>query len=130
MSRRREEVVQRRLLLVEEDRHSIDALRDVFSDWGLECEVTLDMGTARNILLNRMMDVVVVNAALSGAKEETLIKDLRAGSAEMLIVVYNGTTNRARQRRLRRLGADSYLSKTSDLNAVVRAVQKLMELER
>ncbi len=126
MSRRREEIVQRRLLLVEEDRHSIDALRDVFSDWGLECEVTLDMGTARNILLNRMMDVVVVNAALSGAKEETLIKDLRAGSAEMLIVVYNGTTNRARQRRLRRLGADSYLSKTSDLNAVVRAVQKLM----
>ncbi len=126
MSRRHEDVVQRRLLLVEEDRHSIDALRDVFSDWGLECEVTLAMETARNILRNRMMDVVVVNAALSGAKEETLIKELRAGSAEMLIVVYNGTTNRARQRRLRRLGADSYLSKTSDLNAVVRAVQKLM----
>ncbi len=126
MGRSREEVVQRRLLLVEEDRHSIDALRDVFSDWGLECEVTLEMDTARNILLNRMMDVVVVNAALSGLKEETLIKELRAGSAEMLIVVYNGTTNRARQRRLRRLGADSYLSKTSDLNAVVRAVQKLM----
>ena len=130
MARVREEVVQRRLLLVEEDRHSIDALRDVFSDWGLECEVTLELETARNILSYRMMDVVVVNAALSGIKDETLVKELRDAAPQMLIVVYNGTTNRARQRRLRRLGADSYLSKTSELSAVVRAVQKLMELGR
>ena len=130
MNNMREDVTGSRLLLVEEDRHSIDALRAVFSEWGLECEVTLELGTARNILEHRMMDLVVVNVSLSSVKDETLIKELHAGNPDMLVVIYNGTSNRARQRRLRRLGADSYLSKTSDLNSVVRAVQKLLESGR
>ena len=78
MNSARQEVLRRRLLLVEEDRHTIDAMRDEFMEHGLECEVTLEMDTARGILHNRMMDVVVINARLPGVSDERLVKELAA----------------------------------------------------
>ncbi|MHC5034364.1 MAG: response regulator [Planctomycetota bacterium] len=130
MSTRREEVARFRLLLLEEHRHSIDELRDVFTQAGCECEVALDLATARNILQERMMDLVVVNAALSEVDDEALIRELKAHDPDMSVIIYGATADRTEQRRLRRLGAASYLSEASDLKAVARAVQKVLSKRR
>lgn len=126
----REEALRRRLLLVEDDRHSIDELRDIFTQQGYECEVALDFATARKILAERMMDLAVVNASLSAVSDEKLVQEFMAHDPSMCLVIYNGTGDKARQRRLRRMGADSYLSEASDLRAVGRAVQKVLEAKK
>jgi len=123
----REEVVRRRLLLVEQDRHNIDELRDAFAQQGYECEVALDLETARNILQERMMDLAVVNADLPEFDSEAIIEEFKGDRPEMLLVVYNGVRDRTEQRRFRRMGADSYLSEASDLKAVVRAVVNVLQ---
>ncbi len=122
----REEVVRRRLLLVEEDRHNIDELRDAFTERGCECEVALDLETARNILQERMMDLAVINADLPGFDSEAIIQEFKAASPAMALVIYNGTGDKTKQRKFRRMGADSYLSKASDLKAVIRAVANVL----
>ena len=43
MGTRREDLIRPRVLLVEQDRHGIDYLRDAFSEQGCECEVALDL---------------------------------------------------------------------------------------
>ena len=121
------EVPGRRLLLVEADRHNIDDLRDAFSDLGYECEVALDLNTAHSILAVRTMAVAVVNATVPDVKDEKLIEELKAIAPDMRLVVYNGTKAKARQRKLRRMGAHSYLSTASDMKAVVRSVQRAFE---
>jgi len=121
----REEVVVRRLLLVEDQRHSIDDLRDAFNAEGYECEVALDFATARYILGERLMDLAVVNANLADSPDDGLIAEMKASNPAMLLVIYNGKATKARQRTLRRLGADSYLSKASDAQTIIRAVHKL-----
>ena len=126
----REPVVRRRLLLLEGNRHSIDELRDVFTAGGYECEVALDLATARNVLNDRVMDVAVINASLPGINDEEVIREFRGRNSEMSLVVYSGMKDRARQRRLRALGADSYLSTASDLKAVEKAVKKVLESKR
>ncbi len=123
----REEVLRRRLLLVEEDRHNIDELRDAFAQQGYECEVALDLETARNILQERMMDLAVVNADLAGFDSEAIIEEFKGDRPEMSLVVYNGVRDRTEQRRFRRMGADSYLSEASDLKAVVRSVVNVLQ---
>ena len=125
MAASREQVMLRRLLLVEDQRHNIDELRDAFAEEGYECEVALDFATARYILHERMMDLAVVNSKLADVPDDSLIRELKSGNPAMVVVIYNGTATRARQRRLRRLGADSYLSKASDAGTIIRAVQKL-----
>ncbi|MHC4479702.1 MAG: response regulator [Planctomycetota bacterium] len=127
MSTFREEVIRRRVLLLEDQRHSIDDLRDVFNEKGYECEVALDLDTVWRILGERIMDLVVINARLPGVSDEELIEQLKAHDPEMSIIIYNGTGEKARQRRLRRMGADSYLSKASDLGAVARAVERVLQ---
>jgi ActR/RegA family two-component response regulator len=127
MSAFREESTTQRLLLVEGDRHAIDDLRDQFGTEGFECEVALDIETARTILQERLMDVAVINLSLVTASEDALIEELKAYNPGMHLVLYNGRADKADQRRLRRLGADSYLSESSDLNAVARAAHRLLE---
>ncbi len=129
MSMLEPEAVRRRLVLVEDDRHSIDALRTAFADLGCECEVALDLSTAMTILGERRMDVAVVNAKATDMKEEQLIDELKDASPGIRIVIYNGTKSKARQRRLRRQGADSYLSTASDMAAVARSVERVLGVQ-
>ena len=121
------EPITRRLLLIEEDRHNIDYLRDAFGELGYECEVALDLNTARNILVERRMALAVINAKVPGTREEKVIEEFRAAAPGMKLVIYNGTKSKTRQRRLRRLGADSYLSSSGDMRAVIRSVQRAFE---
>lgn len=116
-----------RLLIVESDRHSFDELRAAFAEESLECEVALDLETALSILDERRMDLAVVNAQLAEEEEEELIEKLHAKCPDMRLVLYEGTAERARRRRLRRMGADSYLTTASDLAAVARAAVRVLE---
>jgi DNA-binding response OmpR family regulator len=116
-----------RLLVVEADRHSFDQLREAISEMGHECEVALDLETAMNILEERRMDVTVVNLQLTECEEEELIEGLQEKVPSMHLVLYNGSAERTRRRRLRRMGADSYLTRASDLGAVVRAVRRVIQ---
>lgn len=127
MSAQRTELVRHRLLLVEASRRSIDALRDAFTELGYECEVALDLKTARNILGERQMDLAVINAKVPDERDEKLVQELKADAPAMRLIIYNGTSNKTRQRKLRRIGADSYLSAASDLRAVIRSVQRVLE---
>ncbi|MCK4283513.1 MAG: response regulator [Candidatus Brocadiae bacterium] len=130
MGRLREEVVRRRILLVEGDRHNIDRLRDAFTEQGYECEVALELAIARAILAERLMHLLVLNADLCDVEHGELIEGLKSQAPAMALVIYNGTADKSLQRKFRRMGADSYLSKASDLSAAIRSVQKVMTRRR
>jgi len=129
MTPQQTKALSRRLLLVEVDRHNIDDLRDAFGQLGYECEVALELDTARAILRERRMGMAVINARAIEIKEEVLIEELKGIAPHLLLVIYNGTESKIRQRKLRRLGADSYLSAGNEMRAVVRSVRRLFEQE-
>jgi DNA-binding NtrC family response regulator len=122
----RSETSRRRLLIVDRNRRNFDELRDIFTEQGYECEVALTSATARSILAERTMDLVVVNAETAEGEEERLVVDMKKAAPQMRLVLFNGTSQKAEQRRLRRLGASSCLSTASDMNAVVRAVERAL----
>ena len=116
-----------RLLIVEHNRHSIEELRDIFAAEGFECEVALSFPTARRILRERKMDVAVIDACLEDMSQKEVIRELKTRYPGMRLVIFNGVKNKTQQRRMRKLGADSYLSKASDFSAVARAVDRALE---
>jgi DNA-binding NtrC family response regulator len=126
----RHDAVRSRLLIVDDERHSFDHLRDIFAAAGYECEVALEVATALGILTERYMDVAVVNAALIPEDEEAMILEFKAALPEMGLLVFNGKVPKSGQRRLRRLGADSYLSAPSELRSIVRGVERLLDTRR
>ncbi len=126
MSTPRPTVARQRLVLLENDRHNIDELRDFFLEKGYECEVALDLETARTILDERRMDLAAVNLELADVTDEQIIEEFKERDPEMALVLYSGLKDKTRQRRLRRAGADSYLSKASDIGAVARAIDRVL----
>lgn len=121
-----------RLLLVEQDPHVIDELRDHFSGPMFECEVALNIDTAWQVLKERQMDAIVIDAADESIDMDDIpeiIPELKEEDEEMKVVIFNGISNKKNQRKMRRLGADGYLSQKSDLSAVVRSVRRVLDLE-
>ncbi|MFP4027984.1 MAG: response regulator [Candidatus Brocadiia bacterium] len=122
----------RRLLLVEEDPHVIDDLRQLFASRMFECEVALNVETARDILEERRMDAAVVDTeTVSGDddKMRSLLEEMKKIDEEMRIVVFNGSNDKQTQREMRRKGAEGYLSVKSDLNAVARSVRRVLDMK-
>jgi len=119
-----------RLLVVEHDAHVIDELREHFGGREFECEVAINVGTARRILAERRMDAIVLDATVESMPRggvPRLLKDLRAAYPEMRIIVFNGVARKATQRRMRRLGAEGYLSRNSNTKALARSVRRIMD---
>jgi DNA-binding NarL/FixJ family response regulator len=71
------------------------------------------------------MDLIAANAELA-EDDESLIEQFKEACPPAGLVVYNGTCEKTEQRRLRRVGADSYMSEASDLSAVIRAIERVM----
>ena len=97
-----------------------------------ECEVALNMETAWQVLDERRMDVIVVDAEDESIDIEDipdLIPRLKEKDEEMKVVIFNGVSDKKTQRKMRRLGADGYLSEKSDLSAVVRSVRRVVGLK-
>lgn len=115
-----------RILILESDRRSFDELREALLQRGYECEVALDVETARAIVQERRMAAAVLNVEVAGIEEEQLIEEFRQKWPGMRLIFYNGSADRPRRRRLRRAGADSYLSAGGELAAVVRAAQRVL----
>ena len=116
----------RRLLIIEENRRFYDDLREALVAQGAECEVALDFGTASGILAERRMDLAVVNTDLTPGPDEELIRVLKARAPRMRLVLYHGTAPQKERRRLRRLGADSYLTGVRDPADILRAVERVL----
>ena len=119
-----------RLLLVEHDRHVLDELRDMLVEHGFECEVALSVETAWDILSERHMDAVVVNAKIQPSPSggvRGLIRTLKRLAPTARIIIFNGVTNKVIQRRLRRQGVEGHLSERSDLKAVARCVARVLD---
>jgi len=129
MAAPRQRLVNSRLLLIEYDRHVIDELRDMLAQSGFECEVALTVQTGLDILSERHMAGVVLNAKAESVPANGvpgLIRKFKGLAPETRVIIFNGVTSKLVQRRLRRLGADGYLSERSDLKAVGRSVQRVL----
>ena len=116
----------RRLLILESNRRWFDGLREALMQRGYECEVALDLETARRIVAERHMAAAVLNVQVAGVAEEDLIAELQQKWPDMRLIFYNGSAEKARRRRLRRAGAGSYLGTDADPAAVVRAIDRVL----
>jgi len=119
-----------RLVLLEDKPKWIEQLQERFTPPEFECEVALTVKTARDIIAERHMDALVVDAAVESIPRGglgALVEEMKAAAPHTKVIVFNGATAKAMQRRVRRLGADGYLSKRSDLKALERSVRRIMD---
>ncbi len=120
-----------RVLIAGGDKCQLNELRENLTFSPIECESVVNLKTAKQVLKCRTMDVLVIDSMAildhQDQKEaEELLKGLKADFSDTQIVIYNGVRNRSLQRRLRRSGADGYLSDKNNMKNVAGSVLRLL----
>ena len=117
------------MLLVSQNIWELNKLLNHLASPMVECEKALDLETATKILSTRSQDVLVIDSELTNPPHEKmsdLVETLKSDFHNVRIVVFNGVSNRSVQRRIRRRGADGYLSGKNNIKKVAGSVQRFI----
>jgi DNA-binding response OmpR family regulator len=75
-----------RVLVVDADRATIEALRDAIDRAGYDMEIALSPATALTILEQRQMDAVILDFDLAELKSAAIVRDLRRAAGASPLV--------------------------------------------
>jgi DNA-binding NtrC family response regulator len=115
-----------RICLIEDDLIIGEALSDRFELENYHCDWFKTGMTAINILITTQYDVVICDIQLPDINGEELFKQVKASRATLPHFIFTtgyGTIDRAV--RLLKLGAHDYLTKPTDIHALLKSIQSL-----
>ena len=76
-----------RILIVEDERQTVDALRDLFEQNGYETEVALSKQVALTILQERKMDLVIISSTVQEISGVEILYEIRKIISNVPVIV-------------------------------------------
>ena len=78
-----------RILIVEDERQTVDTLRDLFEQHGYETEVALNKQVALTILQERSMDIAIVSTSVQDSSGGDILHEVRRLNANIPFIIIN-----------------------------------------
>jgi len=112
------------LLLVDDDPLLASTLARALYDRGYQVTIALDAEQALKAVAEEVPDCAVVDLKIRGESGLTLLPKLRQAGPETRIVILTGYASIATAVQAVKLGANEYLTKPTDLDAIVAALRQ------
>jgi DNA-binding response OmpR family regulator len=122
-----------RILIIDDERPILFALREYFSLRGYEVDCARESAEAERLLGSSRYAVVIVDLRLSGADSTEglqLIQSARQRCRETRILLLTAYGSPATEQEARRHGADQVLHKPMPLPDIAEVVAKILETPR
>ena len=116
-----------RILIVEDERQTVDTLRDLFEQHGYETEVALNKQVALTILQERCMDVAIVSTSVQDSSGGDILHEIRKLNAKMPIVMISEQKSKRVETSSIKAGAKIFLLKPLDYVFVLQTIENLLE---
>jgi DNA-binding response OmpR family regulator len=116
-----------RILIVEDERQTVDTLRDLFEQHGYETEVALNKQVALSILQERSMDVAIVSTSVQESPGGDILHEIRKLNAKMPIVMISEQKSKRVESSCIKAGAKIFILKPLDHAFVLRTIENLLE---
>src|SRR5689334_10899253 len=116
-----------RILVVDDDEGAVSALRQLLEAAGYHIESAADGVRALESALERPPDVVVTDLDMPRMSGMELLEKLRAQDAGLPVIVVTSMHDSASAVSAMRAGAEDYLTKPIDLDALLVAVERALE---
>ena len=101
-----------RILIVEDERQTVDTLRDMFEQHGYETEVALNKQVALTILQERSMDIAIVSTSVQESSGGDILHEVRKLNATMPIIMISEQKSKRIESSSIKAGAKIFLFKT------------------
>lgn len=116
-------MLQRQLLIVEDDTHISDIVAQHLQSLGYACTQAYSGTDGLLFLDRRSFDLIITDLMLPGSSGEDIVRAARFQKARIPVIVISARTAVADKVDLLRLGADDYLSKPFDLDELAARVE-------
>ncbi|MCR4318855.1 MAG: response regulator [Candidatus Brocadiaceae bacterium] len=116
-----------RILIVEDERQTVDTLRDMFEQHGYETEVALNKQVALTILQERCMDIAIVSTSVQDSSGGDILHEIRKLNAKMPIIMISGQKSKRIESSSIKAGAKIFLLKPLDYVLVLQTIENLLE---
>ena len=116
-----------RILIVEDERQTVDTLRDMFEQHGYETEVALNKQVALTILQERCMDIAIVSTSVQDSSGGDILHEIRKLNAKMPIIMISEQKSKRIESSSIKAGAKIFLLKPLDYVFVLQTIKNLLE---
>jgi len=116
-----------RILIVEDERQTVDTLRDLFEHYGYETEVALNRNVALNILQERKMDLVILSTTVQDISGTEILNDIRKLNEKLPVIVINKQKSKRTESAFIRAGANVVLIKPLEPVIALKTIKNLLE---
>ena len=115
-----------RVLIIDEDRRTVDRLQEHFVQSGYEAEIALSGPVGLSIIEERRMDAAVLNAAMGHHEDWALVKSLKHFAPSLPLVLFNGPKVKGLSREAKRAGVSRFLIHPTDAQEIISETLKVL----
>jgi DNA-binding NtrC family response regulator len=119
-------VTRQRVLIVDEDRRTVDRLQELFIQSGYEAEVALSSSVGLSIVNERQMSVAVLSARKGADEDWQLVRSMKESDPNLPVVLFDAPKVKGLTREARRAGVQRCLSSPIDIETVRQEAIKVM----
>lgn len=116
-----------RILIIEDERQTVDTLRDMFEQHGYETEVALNKQVALTILQERCMDIAILSTSVQASSDSDVLYEIRKLHANMPIIIISDQKSKRVESSSLKAGAKIFLLKPLDYLFVLQTVGNLLD---
>ncbi|HHT9130066.1 MAG TPA: response regulator [Candidatus Brocadiaceae bacterium] len=116
-----------RILIVEDERQTVDTLRDLFEQHGYETEVALNKQVALAILQERKMDLVIISTTIHENSGIEILSEIRKLSENLPVIMISSKKSKRVETNSLKAGSSVFIVKPLDLAFVLQTIENLLE---
>lgn len=116
-----------RILIVEDERQTVDTLRDLFEQNGYETEVALNKQVALAILQERKMDLAIVSTMVQEISGLEILYEIRKIIPNIPIIVIGNQKSKRIESSFTKAGANVFIIKPLESSFVLQTIENLLE---
>ncbi len=116
-----------RILIVEDERQTVDELRDLFELYGYETEVALNKQVAMTILQERSMDLAIVSTLVQGVTGVEILHEIKKYYATMPIIMISSQKLKRTESSSLKAGASVFLLKPLGHTTILQTIEDILE---
>ena len=118
-----------RILIIEDERQTVDTLRDLFEQHGYETEVALNLKVAMTILQERKMDLAIVSTTVQETSGIEILHEIRKLDANLPLIIISDQKSKRVESSFTKAGANVFMVKPLDNSIILQTIVNLLEAQ-
>ncbi|HHT9159203.1 MAG: hypothetical protein A3G70_07475 [Planctomycetes bacterium RIFCSPLOWO2_12_FULL_39_13] len=116
-----------RILIVEDERQTVDTLRDLFEHHGYETEVALNKHVALTILQERKMDIAIISTTVQEVSGIEILHDARKTSPNLPVIMISNQKSKRLESSSVKAGANVFILKPLDSAFILQTIENILK---